>query len=95
VVLFVFLDFGTVPTMWTVGTVPKSRKTNNTTMLEQFQNLEKQIIPHCWNSFKILELFQQCGIICFTRFWNCSNSVVLFVFLDFGTVPTMWYYLLF
>jgi hypothetical protein len=25
--------------------------------------------------------------------WNCSNSVVLFVFLDFGTVPTMWYYL--
>jgi hypothetical protein len=43
VVLFVFLDFGTV----TVGTVPKSRKTNNTTLLEQYQNLEKQIIPHC------------------------------------------------
>jgi hypothetical protein len=44
----------------TVGTVPKSRKTNNTTLLEPFQNLAKQI-----------------------------------VFLDFGTVPTVWYYLFF
>jgi hypothetical protein len=76
-VLFVFLDFGTVPTVlyylffWnlelfqqcgifcfsrfchTVGTVPKSAKTNNTTLLEQFQNLEKQIMPLCWNSSKI------------------------------------------
>jgi hypothetical protein len=51
VVLFVFLDFGTV--FHTVGTVPKSRKTNNTTLLEQFQNLEKQIIPHGGNSSKI------------------------------------------
>jgi hypothetical protein len=61
VVLFVFVDFGTVPRVWyylffyknTVGTVPKSRKINNTILLEQFQNLEKQIIPHCWNSSKI------------------------------------------
>jgi hypothetical protein len=46
-VLFVFLDFGTVP----VGTFPKSRKTNNTTLLEKFLNLEKQIIPHWWYYF--------------------------------------------
>jgi hypothetical protein len=55
VVLFVFLDFGTVPTVWhnlTVGTIPKSRKTNNTTLFKQFQNIEKQIIPHCWNNSK-------------------------------------------
>jgi hypothetical protein len=92
---------------------PKSRKTNNATMLEQFQNLEKQIIPHCWNSSKINRnivetvntinthiynhslLFQKSGIICFSRFWNCSNSVVLFVFLDFWTVSTVLYYLFF
>jgi predicted LPLAT superfamily acyltransferase len=66
VVYFVFLlDFGTVPTVWyffvfiekyhTVRTVPKSnRKTKNTTLLEQYQNLiEKPKIPHCWNSTKI------------------------------------------
>jgi hypothetical protein len=45
------LDFGTALTVWyylfNVRAVPKSRKTNNTTMLEQFQNLEKQIIPQC------------------------------------------------
>jgi hypothetical protein len=33
--------------------------------------------------YRILELFRHCGIICFSRFWNCSDSVVLFVFLDF------------
>ena len=40
----------------TVGTFPKSyRETKNTTLSEQFQNLiEKQKIPHCRNSFKIL-----------------------------------------
>jgi hypothetical protein len=28
--------------------------------------------------------------------WNCSDSVVLFVFLlDFGTVPAVWHYLFF
>ena len=37
----------------TVETVPKSRKTNTTTLSKQFQNLEKQILPHCWNSSKI------------------------------------------
>ena len=31
---------------------------------------------------QILELFQQYGICCFSiRFWNCSDSVVFFVFL--------------
>ena len=28
-------------------------------------------------------------------FWNCSDSVVFCVFLDFGTVPTVWYFLIF
>jgi hypothetical protein len=37
-------------------------------------------------------MFQQCGIICFSRLRNCSNIVVLFVFLHFGTVPTVWYF---
>jgi hypothetical protein len=39
----------------TVGTVQKSnRKTENTTLSEQFKNLtEKQRIPHCRNSSKI------------------------------------------
>jgi hypothetical protein len=57
VVLFVFLDFGTVP----VGTVPKSRKTNNTTLLEQFQNLEKQVIPHCYSM--VLFFFLDFGTV--------------------------------
>jgi hypothetical protein len=26
------------------------------------------------------------------RFCNCSNSMVFFVFLDFVTVPTVWYF---
>ena len=54
----------------TVGTVPKSGKTKNATLSEQFQNLEKtknatlseqfqnletQIMPHCRNSSKIVE----------------------------------------
>jgi hypothetical protein len=37
----------------TVGTVPKSRKTGNATLSEQFQNREKQKMPHCRNSSKI------------------------------------------
>jgi hypothetical protein len=28
-----------------------------------------------------LERFRQCGIFCFSRFWNCSDSVVLFFFI--------------
>ena len=45
----------------------------------------------------ILELFRQCGILCFSIiFWNCSDSVVFFVFLlYFGTVPTVWYFVFF
>jgi hypothetical protein len=37
------------------GTVPRfNRKTIHTTLLEQFQDsIEKQYIPHCWNSSKI------------------------------------------
>ena len=44
-----------------------------------------------------LELFRQCGIICYsTGLWNCSDSVVFLVCLcDFGTVPTIWHYLFF
>ena len=34
-------------------------------------------------------MLRQCGIFCFSRFWNCSDSLVFFVFLDFGTVPTV------
>ena len=45
--------------------------------------------------YYILELFQQCGIFCSSRFWNCSDSVVFFVFLDFWTVPTVWYFYFF
>jgi hypothetical protein len=37
----------------TVETVPKSRKTKNTILSKQFQNLEKQKIPYCRNSSKI------------------------------------------
>ena len=49
---------GTVPNsgkkkLHTVGTVPKSGKGKNATLSEQFQNLEKQKMPHCRNSSKI------------------------------------------
>jgi hypothetical protein len=61
VALFVFLlYFGGAPTVWhylylIVRTVPKSnRKTNNATLSEQYQSpIEKQIMPHCWNSSKV------------------------------------------
>jgi hypothetical protein len=41
-----------------------------------------------------LELFRQCGIICFDMgFWNCSDSVALFIFIwNFGTVPIVYHY---
>jgi cytochrome c-type biogenesis protein CcmH/NrfF len=90
------LDIGAVPTVWnnkyhTVGTAPISnRKTTNTTLSEQFQNLtEKQQIPHCRNNSR------QCGISCFSvRYWSCSDSVVIVVFLlDFGIVLIVWYLL--
>ena len=34
-------------------------------------------------------------IFCFSRFWKCYDNVVFFVFLDFGNVPTVWYFLFF
>ena len=50
-----------------------------------------QKVWHYWFFYGTLELFWQCGIICFyMRIWNCSDSVALFVFIflfDFGTVP--------
>ena len=68
-------------------------------------------ISHYLFLYWTLELFRQCGIICFSiglwicsnsvkcfsiGHWNCSDSVALFIFLlDFGTVPTMLHYLLF
>ena len=57
--------------------------------------------------YLILELFWQCGIFCFSRFCNCSDSVVFFwfsrfcmcsdsvvffYFLDFVIVQTVWYF---
>jgi hypothetical protein len=61
VVFFVFLDFGTVQTVWYFIVFLDSG----------------------------IELFRQCGILCFSRFWNSPDSVVFYVFLDFGTVPTV------
>jgi hypothetical protein len=88
-------DFRTVLTVWTVKTVLKSdRKTRNTKLSEQFQNLiEKQEIPN----YQILELFWQFGISCFSIwFWNWSDSLVFLVFRsDFRTVLTVWYFLFF
>ena len=51
-------------------------------------------VPTVWYIlflYKILELFRQCGIFCFSiRHRNCSDSVVYFVsLLDIGTVPTV------
>jgi ribosomal protein L37AE/L43A len=37
----------------TVGTLPKSGKTKNDTLSEQFQNLEKHKMTHCRKSSKI------------------------------------------
>jgi hypothetical protein len=49
---------------------------------------------HYWFFNGTLELFRQCGIICFSiELWRCSDIVALFVFvLKFGTVPTAWHY---
>jgi hypothetical protein len=62
----------------TIGTIPKSNRK----------------LPHCHSVvvfYFILELFRQCGSFYFSIwFWNCSDSVVVFVFLfDFGTVPKL------
>jgi hypothetical protein len=41
-------------------------------------------VPKVWHYlllYWILELFRQCGMICFSMgLWNCSDSVALFVF---------------
>ena len=57
-------------------------------------------VPTIWHYLFLywtLELFRQCGIICFSiGHWNFSDSVALFVYLfDFGNVPTVWHYLFF
>ena len=62
--------------------------------------LDFGVVPTVWYLlffYEILELFQQCGICCFSiRFWSCSNSVVFVIFLlDFGVVPMVWYLLFF
>ena len=54
-------------------------------------------VPTVWHYlflYGTLELFRQCGIICFDMgLWNCSDSVALFVFLMvFDTVPTVWHH---
>ena len=41
-------------------------------------------VPSVWYCL-FLELFRECGIVCF---WNSSENVVLFVF---RTVPRVWY----
>jgi hypothetical protein len=41
-------------------------------------------VPTVW--LFVLELFQQCGYLC----WNISDSVVISV----GTVPTVWLFVL-
>ena len=42
-------------------------------------------------------MFRHCGIFCFSiGVWKCCDSVVFFVFLlEFGNVPTVWYFLFF
>ena len=77
------MDFGTVPIVWY--------------FLFFYQILV--LFRQCGILFfyQILELFRQRGIFCFSiRFWNGSDSVVFYVSpLDFGTVPTVWYFLFF
>ena len=77
------MDFGTVPIVWY--------------FLFFYQILV--LFRQCGILFfyQILELFRQRGIFCFSiRFWNGSDSVVFYVsLLDFGTVPTVWYFFVF
>ena len=55
ILLHMFGKFMILKEYHTVRTVTKSnRKTKNTTLSEQLQNLiDKQRIPHCQNSYKI------------------------------------------
>jgi hypothetical protein len=75
------------PIIYTVGIFPKShRKTNNTTLSQQFPSpIEKQIMSGTVPTggkylffYWTLELFRQCGIIYFSIGpWNCSDSWAL------------------
>ena len=85
VAVFVFIwDFGTVPTVWHYWFWYET--------LEQFWQCDIIYFLY-WT----LKLFRQCGIICFDMgFWNCSDSVALFIFIrDIRTVPIVWHYLFF
>ena len=84
VVFFFLVDFGIVQTVWYFLFFWQ--------ILELFRQCGIFLL-FC----QILEFFRQCGIFCFSvRFWNCSDSVVCFVFLlDFGIVQTVWYVLFF
>jgi hypothetical protein len=90
VVFFVFLEYHTV------GTVPKSRKTKNTTVgtvlkSRKTKNTTVGTVPKSRKTKNTT-----VGTVpCFSRFGNCSDSVVFFVFLDLGTVLTVWYSLFF
>jgi hypothetical protein len=66
-------------------------KTNNATLSEQYQStIENQIMTHSQNKSTDRIIVFSIGL------WKYSVSVTLFVFLlDFGTVATEWYYLLF
>ena len=78
VALFVFLcDFGTVPTVWHY--------------LFFYVIWNFPTVWHYLFFYWTLELFRQCGIICFPiGHWNCSGSVaLLFVFV---IVPTVFFY---
>ena len=76
--IFIFLDFGTVPTVWYF-------------CFSIFWNCSDSMV---FLFFYILELSRQCGIFvflyfetvptvwyfCFSRFWNCPDSVVFLFF---------------
>jgi hypothetical protein len=78
------LDFGTVPRVWHYWFF---------IFLLDFGTVHT--VWHYLLLYGTLELFRQCGIICFDMgLWNSSDSETLFIFIwDFGTVPTVWHYL--
>jgi hypothetical protein len=91
-IIFTLLDFGTVPRVWHhLFFYETLELTNNATWSEQFQSsIEKQIMLHCRTVPKSNRRTNNA------TWWNCSDSVPLFVFLlDFGTVPIIWHYFFF
>jgi hypothetical protein len=88
-----------------IFTVPKSRKTKITTLSKQFQNLEKQKKYHTVRTVPksrktknttLSEQFQNLEKQKLPQCQNRSkNSVVFFVFLDFGTGLSVWYFFAF